>query len=103
MTPCERKFMFVDLLHSDGQNANTVTSVPGLFIAQFEPLVRFEFSDCTRLFGVTIIPVNMRTNARFMLHYCRDAQVCTSLKRKDEQMLMMCHRQVDHWTLLMRI
>ncbi len=71
------KFSSSIISQSDGQIANAVTPVSSLFIAQFEPLVHSEFVDCSRLFGVTIIYVNM--NARFMLHYCCGVQVCTSL------------------------
>ncbi len=68
------------------QNANAAIPVSGLFVAQFEPLVRSQFVDCSLLFGVIVIPANMHTNARFMLHYCRGIQVCTSFIKNKE-----CH------------
>ncbi len=80
------KFSSSIIAQSDGQNANAVTPVSGLFVAQFKPLVCSEFVNCSRLFGVTIIPANMCTNACFMLHYCHGTQVCTSVNVSTHQL-----------------
>ncbi len=60
--------------------------------------IRFEFVDCSRLFGVTIIPTNMRMNAHFMLHYCPRMQACTSLYMNMYAIEIFIHRHIHTTT-----